>query len=526
LSGVNRLLSALVALAATVAFSQSYLHWLNPIIDTGRDLYIPEQLRLGATLYHDILYFYPPLTPYLLAAITALTGSSLAAYIGIGLVTALLTAIAMAAITQPLAGRYATASVLLVFVSFCVAGVSGWGSNYFFPYAHAATFAMLFLLGGAALLLHNKPTLALAVLLACAWTKLEYALFASVLVLFAAMTRRISWKAFALYVLTGAASLVTAIAYFGAEALRANILPPTLLTSSRFFYEQVSGIDDWPRNLLLATRGAVLIVAFVLLLRIKRNALTWIALAITTMLLANDTFFRAWSLLQLGLIPFAIRRPREPLALLLLLSLCGTSRIFLNLTPAWYGFVFILPVLLLIAYVCFTWFPQRGVYTHESAVLWLPLIIVICISGLVGARRTYDNGYRISTSRGTFYDVSAPRGRAVAGLLEHLRRNNARELVVMPEGLTLNYLANVPTPLRYQTFTPVEIAGAEAPIVADLALKRPQYVAIVSRDLREFGSQGLGVDYGRDIVAFLRANYDVEQRFGEIVLLERRRPAG
>ena len=517
MGGVSRLLSALVAVAATVAFSQSYLRWLNPIIDAGRDLYIPEQLRLGATLYHDILYFYPPLTPYLLAMITALTGSSLAAYIGIGAVTALLTAIALVAIVRPLAGTEAAAAVLLVFVSFCVAGVSGWGSNYFFPYAHAATFAMLFLLGGVALLLHERPALALALLLASSWTKLEYVVFASAVVVFAAIARRISWKAFALYWIAAAASLGAAIAFFGAETLRANILPPSLLggSAARAFYAHVNGTDQWQSNLLLAARGAVLIVAFVLLLRMKRNALTWIALAAVTVLLANDTFFRGWSLLQLALIPYAIRRPREPLALLLLLSLCGTSRIFLNLTPVWYGFVFILPVLLLIAYVLFAWLPERGVYTRPSALLWLPLIVAICASGLIAAHRTYDGGHPVTTPRGTYYDRSPSNGE----MLAYLRRNHARELVVMPEGLGLNYLANVRTPLRHQTFTPAEIAGAEGPVVAELASKRPRYVAIVPRDVREFGYRGFGLDYGREITAFLRANYEVEQRFGDIVLL-------
>ena len=449
------------------------------------------------------------------------------AYVGIGAATALLTAIAMAAIARPLAGRTGATAALLVLVSFSVAGVSGWGSHYFFPYAHAAPLAMLFLLGGAALLLHERPALALALLLACSWTKLEYVAFASAVVVFAVVTRRISWKAFAAYCAAAAASVALAVAYFGAETLRANILPSSLLSgsSARTFYEQVSGMADWQSNLLLAVRGALLVVVFVWLLRMKRMAWTWIALAVATVLLANDTFFRAWSLLQLALIPFAIRRPREPLALLLLLSLCGTSRIFLNLTPVWYGFVFILPVLLLIVYVLFAWLPERGVYAREAAVLWLPLLIAICATGLVAAHVTYADGYRVTTPRGTYYDVSPARGRAVAALLEHLRRVEARELVVMPEGLGLNYLTRVSTPLRYQTFTPVEIAGAEAPIVAELAAKRPQYVAIVTRDLREFGYTGLGVDYGRGITAFLRANYDVERRFGEIVLLRvRTRP--
>jgi hypothetical protein len=141
------------------------------------------------------------------------------------------------------------------------------------------------------------------------------------------------------------------------------------------------------------------------------------------------------------------------------------------------------------------------------------------VSGLLAAHRNYASATRVTTPRGMYYDVSDSRARAVSGLLEHLQRTHARSLVVMPEGLGLNYLASIRTPLRYQTFTPVEIAGAEEPIVAELASKRPQYVAIVPRDVREFGYTGFGVDYGVAITAFLRANYEVEGRFGEIVLL-------
>lgn len=520
------LLAGLVVLAAFVAIGQSWLQWLEPVIDTGRDLYIPEQLRHGTRLYGDILYFYPPLTPYLLAAITAITGSSLPAYAAIGFASAALMAFALAKIIHPLAGRLATTAVLLVFVSFSVAGVNGWGSNFFFPYAHAATFGMLFLTGGVALLLRNRPAFALALLLAASWTKIEYAAFAFALVLFAALTRRIAWKALALYVLAFAATIVIAIAFFGADALRANIFPPSLLggATARAFYARVNGTDAWLRNLELAFRGALLIGIFAWMLRAKRNALHWILLGLSGFFLANDMFFRAWVLLQLALLPFAIRKPREPLALLLLFSLCGTSRIFLNLTPVWYGFVFFIPVMLLIAYVLFAWLPERGVYSRESAVLWLPLVIAICASGLVAAHRTYDGALSVTTARGTYIDRDHLRGQETMALLAYLRDVQARELVVMPEGLGINYLSEIRTPLRHQTFTPAEIGGDDRAVVAELMAKRPQYVVFVERDMREFGSSGMGNDYGFAIVEFLRENYDIERDFGSIELLRAKTP--
>jgi len=82
---------AIVIAVAVVVLVRANGCALDPIIDTGRDLYIPEQIRGGGVkLYRDILYYYPPLAPYLLALITAMTGSSLAAYTMIGAAIGLL----------------------------------------------------------------------------------------------------------------------------------------------------------------------------------------------------------------------------------------------------------------------------------------------------------------------------------------------------------------------------------------------------------------------------------------------------
>ncbi|HKR63772.1 MAG TPA: hypothetical protein VJZ00_08570 [Thermoanaerobaculia bacterium] len=511
--------TSVAAVAAIIAFAQSYGRWLDPIIDAGRDLYVPEQLLRGTVLYRDILYYYPPLTPYLLAAITFITGSSLGAYVAIGLVTSLLTATAIWWIVRPLAGELAAGAALLIFFAFSMAGIGGWGCNYFFPYAHAATFAMLFFLWSIALLLRGHATAATLLLVAASWTKIEYALFALALVVLFRGKKLV----YAMAMLT---TLVVALAIFGADALRANVLPPSLLggTSARFFYAQVTGMHDWPANLLLSLRGAAMIVLVVLLLaawerRPQLRVAIVVAVALAIALLANDTFFRAWTLLQLALIPFALRRPREPLALLLFASLCASSRIWLNVTPAWYGFVFVIPVVVLIVYVLFAWLPERGVYSRRASLAWAPLFVLLAASGLYAAHVSYRDAVPVTTPRGVYYDRSPERAAAMRALLPRLR---GRELVVMPEGLAINYLAKAHTPLRYQTFTPVEIIGEERAIVAELNARQPRSVLLVPRDTREFGYRGFGIDYGREIASWLRARYVVEARFGAMVLLSSR----
>src|SRR5512135_122649 len=71
---------ALLALLVTVVLAASWDRWLDPILDSGRDLYIPEKLVSGKLLYRDFQYYYPPVAPYVLAAGTLVAGTDLPGY--------------------------------------------------------------------------------------------------------------------------------------------------------------------------------------------------------------------------------------------------------------------------------------------------------------------------------------------------------------------------------------------------------------------------------------------------------------
>lgn len=509
-------------------------HSLDPIIDTGRDLYIPEQIRHGVKLYRDILYYYPPLTPYLLAIVTAMTGSSLAAYAGIGAAIALLTAAAVYAIGRAIAPPAAAGSAALLFAACSVYSVSDRTSNFLFPYAHAATLAMLFLLAGTAFVfvwayVDRRPVwiaIAFLLLLAASWTKLEYVVFAAVIVAIAAVVHRVSLRWVFGYVIAGLVSFVAVDRFFadapaGRHWLFDNVLVSSLLRGApaRHFYRQVSGFDAFGANLVAAIVGAMIVAAIVLALRFSdRWPVPAVIVLIALPLALGVAFFRGWTIAQLALVPFAIRRPREPLLLLLAVSLCTSSRVFLRLTPEWYGFVFIIPVYALIGYTLFEWLPSRGVYSQRAARLAIVPIAVIAgqflwIENGVIAQKTYP----VKTVRGTFYDANGERAAILNAFLASLRANRTSSLVVVPEGLALNYLSGVPTPMAFHTFTPVETAdrAVEAQIIQNMAAHPPQYVAVVTRDVTDFGYRGFGVDYDQRLAAVIRQHYRVYARWRE-----------
>jgi hypothetical protein len=87
--------------------------------------------------------------------------------------------------------------------------------------------------------------------------------------------------------------------------------------------------------------------------------------------------------------------------------------------------------------------------------------------------------------------------------------------VVFPEGVTLNYFADLINPTAYHNFIPPEIGSREEEerMVEELKATSPDYVIIADRDMREFGHRGFGIDYALAITNWIRQNYWKENEF-------------
>lgn len=490
---------------ATLAFAQSYARWLDPLIDTGRDLYIPEQLAHGVKLYRDIRYQYPPLVPYLLALITSVIGRSLASYTAIGVAQSAAAATALYLAARRAAGVVGAFAATLLFVSFCMANASTWGVTWIFPYSYAATFGMTFLMIALAALLYERPWLAMAALVLASWCKIELAAAAVLVILGLTVTRRLA-LVYALVWL--AAMLVTfgvAAAYFRDSAwLSGNLFAASLLQgeTARIFFARISGTAHWLSNLGAALAGVAMIVAVKIAIRRWEWPLALAVVVICTLLLHDDQIIRAFGLLQWVVLLAAAREEDRPLFTLALFSIAATLRIWLNISPGWYGFSLVLPVFVLLAAVLF----ER----KRLAALWLIPVVVACGLILWEQHQRYElKRYPIVSMRGTFYDVNRGRAGVLTTFLEHVKSGT---LVVIPEGISLDYLAGVTTTLTYHTFTPVEIDDprVELPIVREISAKPPDRIAIVDREVKEFGYRGFGVDYGFHLAKWIAAHYRPE----------------
>lgn len=500
------ILIATVIAVAAFAFIQSYARWLDPIIDTGRDLYIPEQLLRGAKLYRDIRYQYPPLAPYLLALITGGIGHSLASYMAIGIAQSVTIAASLwVALRRPLPAFAAVLS--FVAISFC--GASTWGANFIFPYSYGATIGMASLCIALAAFVRSRNAIAIGALVLASGCKAEYAVAGLVIMVILTIARRIALRQAAAYCGAMIAGIATVAFYFrDANWWSENVFAAWQHGArAKRFFEVVSGFADW-RGQLLQIAVGIAGIAAILFLQRWRHWLAAIAILIVAILIADHSFFRAWAVLQWIALGWALVRDREsPLVIFAAFSIACTLRIPLNVTPAWYGFVLTIPTMALAAYALFCYLPRR----NAMAILWLAPFIATAGGDLWQQHVRYEQKkYAIVSPRGTFYDWNPDRARILTGVIPVVQGGT---LAIIPEGITINYLAGVRTPLSFHTFTPVEVDAprTEDAILHEFATHPPDRVLMVSRDLREYGSRGFGIDYDLRVAALLHARYHAEQ---------------
>jgi hypothetical protein len=353
------------------------------------------------------------------------------------------------------------------------------------------------------------------------WCKVEYAVAALVIVTILAIARRVTLRQAAAYC-GGMIVSIAAVAFYFRDT---NWWSENVFAAwqhgerARRFFAIVSGVASWREEMVQIAIGIAGIAAILFLQR-WRNWLAGIAIIIVACLITGHSFFRAWALLQWIALGWALVRDREsPLVIFAAFSVACTLRIPLNVSPTWYGFVLTVPSIALAAYTLFCYLPRRD----AMALFWLAPFITNAGADLWQQHERYaQKQFAIVSPRGTLYDWNRDRAAILNRVIATVHDGT---MTVMPEGITINYLTRTRTPLTFHTFTPVETANAAAEdaILRELIAHRPDRVLLVSRDVREYGSRGFGIDYDLRIKALLRARYRVEsgwrgERFEGVLL--------
>lgn len=67
---------ALVMVAAAASLAANWLRWINPFVDSGREMNVPARLAAGERLYRDIVFYYGPAGPWLQALVLRASGGA------------------------------------------------------------------------------------------------------------------------------------------------------------------------------------------------------------------------------------------------------------------------------------------------------------------------------------------------------------------------------------------------------------------------------------------------------------------
>ena len=177
---------AVFALLALVSWNR----WLEPYVDSGRELMVPWRVSQGERLYRDVEFHHGPLAPFLGAASDRLFGRSLPARTGLAAAIALLQLLALLRLARRMLppGRAALAvSIAVAAAIFLRPG--GW----LFPFSFDAALAVAAMTWALELAARGTPrsdALAGACLWAALCARLEMGIAAVAVLAFALVHRR------------------------------------------------------------------------------------------------------------------------------------------------------------------------------------------------------------------------------------------------------------------------------------------------------------------------------------------------
>jgi hypothetical protein len=213
-------------------------------------------------------------------------------------------------------------------------------------------------------------------------------------------------------------------------------------------------------------------------------------------------------------------RARLALALLALLLL---PRILFNARFFHYGFTLAAVATVVVAAALLDWIPRAlerrgapGIVMRAVGATALAFLAVFATRDSLAfmARKT------VRVGRGADAFRADARGEFVNLALGNLdRAAPSGALVVLPEGVMINYLHRRPSSIPYLTMLPTDEAQfGEDELLGSLERRPPELVALVHRTADEFGTPLFGRDYAQRTMHWVQAHYDSAFTVGDAPL--------
>ncbi|MBN1566498.1 MAG: glycosyltransferase family 39 protein [Acidobacteria bacterium] len=565
---------ALLVLFAVMS-AVSWQMWANPVIDGGREMNAPLRLLRGETIYSQVYYLYGPVAPLFNALLFKIFGIHLNTLYAAGLVSSLLLVLLIYHIARGFMSVFESLLAATAVLLLCIFKQAG---NIVFPYSYAALYGTLF---GTAALASQVDFLRsgrmaglvaagmLSGLAFCCKMEFGFAAFASlltlVIVVLPPQRTRTAWISLASAAVIPLFIYGLILARIPSDSLiKDTFVFPGNLPPELVYYNKLKlGLNHPGQTLrelisavallggvagLLSLIGARLAGESILSSPLSRHVrrFWWLTGAGFGWIVVHLMVFRShWDLNPLRALPvlflvmilycFRKRAGRGPVdatgsALLLVsvYSLIVLARVIVRI-PGGGGYgAGLLPVpLMLFVYMATADFPlfampaDAGRYRRRAVHVLLSIGLIATLGVMV--YRFGQNSYtRLQTPRGNLRQPPSI-SLAMSQALEFLEKNSnpGDYVLALPEGSSLNFLADRPAPLRYEVVTPGFLSEAEEWLaIQAMQEKDVKFVFLLNRPTSEFGPRVIGRDYCRNLMEWIEAHYTLASVFGEEVTPE------
>jgi len=565
-----------ISLVALAMLRRGWWQYADPLIDFGREVYIPWRLAEGQVLYRDLAYFNGPLSPYFHAVVFRLFGASLRV---VAVSNALITGGLLLLLYALLARIGSRFSALLGCLTFSlVFGFSQYTGlanyNYICPYSYELTHGIalsllaLLLLGRWVRTRHSVDLIACGITLGLVFlTKPEVLMAATAaigvgLALTLWATRPPPRQLVAvLAAFASAASLPPLIALallslampIGAAGLATlgglrYMFDPAI--TSLPFYRESAGILDLSaslRSLLLwtAAYAALLAPAAAVgwLWRRPSEPRSWAAAIVFAVVLS------ALIVCQRQIPLFDVPRPLPVVLLvaataviaryarlsdasarlahvlpaaLTVFALALMTKMVFNARIHQYGFGLAMPATMLLIVALWDWVPRALARGGGDGWLLRAAFLAALVVFVGRFAEVTDRIYRIKSATigagGDTIRCDPAIGGDVERVLAAIRRRVPADgtLAVVPEGVIMNFLTRRVNPTRFITLMPPEVIMFGEDAMLDSFQRHPPDFLVWTQESAEgYGFRMFGAGYAERLAAWLRDNYTPLEVFVE-----------
>lgn len=552
---------ACIAAAGIITAWWSWLTWCDPIVDFGRELYLPWQISEGRVLYRDLYSTFGPLSPHFNALLFKVFGVGLHTLVYANLLILALSTAMLYRLLLRIADRLAATVgglCLVVLFGFCQYLTTG-NYNWICPYSHELTHGAALSLAAMLAFCRFIDTRRTAWLITTGLvtglvflTKPEIfvALVGALTIALISVVRtKAIGRQFAIAIGATLAApllcvlLLSAVLPFDA-ALRGAAgmwlyMFDTRITLGHHFYKIGAGIDDvagHSRQLVLMALAiiALLTPGYFIARRASRR-LSWqivgaiaasavVVLAIVALhrnrLIDWENIARPlplFTLIPTILLTVKAFRTGDRTAVAAMMqcwfALLLLAKMILNSRIHGYGFVQAMPAFAVLVVSVTYWLPRR---IDRYGLRGLPFVapaltMLVCFAWVylsISNAQIEKKTQWLATGRDTFR--SDGRAESFNMVISRIQQNSTAEatLVVFPEGAMFNYLARRRSSVPYILYIPhqVDIVG-EANLLAALQANPPDLIIIIARNLDEYGVATFGIEYARRLWDWVRRDY-------------------